>query len=370
LPTKSPANLSVNLDLLRAIAVLLVLAQHLLRRFQFGAHAPPMGTFGVLIFFVHKCLVLMYSMQRSELEGRSLVGSFYLRRIFRIYPLSMLAVLTAVALHLDSGVHGIPGLSRAAPVSAGRIFSNLLLVQNLVKPGSIINVLWSLPYEVQMYIFLPFLFLWIRRKRGAVWPLCALWIVSLVPAVAQMKLAPLTGPSSVMRRLTLLQMVPNFLPGIIAFVLPNVPRIKSYLWPVFISLLVGTYLVYPADAMGWALCLALGLAIPFFGEIQTSWLRWISNRIATYSYGVYLSHQFCIWFVDDPLSSSPWWGKLAVLSVLLIGAPIVLYHAIEKPMIHVGAGLAKRWSARIPQTGSIDMTNLTVDVNAQSRVDS
>jgi peptidoglycan/LPS O-acetylase OafA/YrhL len=349
LPTKFSPKLSANLDLLRAIAVLLVLAQHLLRRFQFGARIPPMGTFGVLIFFVHTCLVLMYSMQRSGLDGRSLAGNFYLRRIFRIYPLSMLAVLTAVALHLDSGVHGVPGLSRAAPVSVGRIFSNLLLVQNVVKPGSIINVLWSLPYEVQMYIFLPFLFLWIRKKRGALAAMCVLWVVSLVPAVLQMKLAPLTGPSSLLRRMALLQMVPNFLPGIIAFVLPHMPKIKSYLWPVFIFLLVGTYLVYPVDAMGWALCLALGLAIPFFGEIQTPWLRWISNRIATYSYGVYLSHQFCIWLVDDPLSSYAWWGKLAVLTVLLIAVPIVLYHAIEKPMIRVGAELAEKWSARLPQ---------------------
>jgi peptidoglycan/LPS O-acetylase OafA/YrhL len=77
--------------------------------------------------------------------------------------LSMLAVLTAVALHLDS-VRGPPGLSRVAPVAIGRTFSNLYLVQNLMKPGSIINVLWSLPCEVQMYVFLPFLFLWVRGK--------------------------------------------------------------------------------------------------------------------------------------------------------------------------------------------------------------
>jgi peptidoglycan/LPS O-acetylase OafA/YrhL len=286
-------------------------------------------------------------MERSGLDGSALFGNFYIRRMFRIYPLSMLAVLTAVTLRLDSGVGGTPGLSRAAFVGLGRIFSNLFLVQNLVKPGSIINVLWSLPYEVQMYVFLPFLFLWIRKKRKAVWPLCLLWLLSLVPAVIQMKLAPLTGPASMLRRLTLLQMVPNFLPGVIAFVLPHTPKIKSFLWPVFIFGMVGAYVALPVTSMGWVLCLLLGMAIPRFYEIRTNWLRVVSNRIATYSYGVYLSHQFCIWFVDDPLSSFSAWVKIPVLALLLIGVPIVLYHSVEKPMIRVGAALAEKWSARM-----------------------
>jgi len=221
------------------------------------ADIPLMGAFGVLLFFVHTCLVLMYSMQRSELDGPALVGNFYVRRIFRIYPLSILAVLTAVALHLDSGVQGVPGLSRAAPVALGRIVSNLLLMQNVIKPGSIINVLWSLPYEVQMYIFLPLLFMWIRGKRNSLWHLCALWVAAVVVAITQTKLMPYVGPGNVLRRLTLLQYVPNFLPGIIAFVLPHTPKIRSYLWLPFVLLLVPAYLIFPADAVGWALCLIL-----------------------------------------------------------------------------------------------------------------
>jgi peptidoglycan/LPS O-acetylase OafA/YrhL len=343
-----PAKLSANLDFLRALAVLLVLAQHILNRFQvgpmMGIQIPPIGTFGVLLFFVHTCLVLMYSMERSHLEGAALAGNFYVRRLFRIYPLSMLAVLTAVALHLDA-VQGIPGLSHAAPVSMGRIFSNVFLVQNLMRPGSIINVLWSLPYEVQMYVFLPFLFLWIRDKRNAVWRLSLLWVISVVLAIARTQIAARGAPVGLMSRLSLLEFVPNFLPGIIAFALLHRPRMKSYLWPAFILLLVATYSILPTSGIGWTLCLLLGVGIPFFGEIQTRWLRAISHRIATYSYGIYLSHQFCIWFVADPMASSPLWSRILVLTGMLIAIPIVLYHTIEKPMIKVGADLAERWSA-------------------------
>jgi peptidoglycan/LPS O-acetylase OafA/YrhL len=106
------------------------------------------------------------------------------------------------------------------------------------------------------------------------------------------------------------------------------------------------YSIFPSTQTGWILCLILGVAIPFFGEIQTRWLRWGSNRIATYSYGVYLSHQFCIWFVADILGLWPAWIKMPVLAVLLIGIPISLYYAIEKPMIRIGIRLTERWNTR------------------------
>jgi len=341
--------LSFNLDLLRAVAVIFVLAQHLLNRFYFanlGVAGPTIGTFGVLIFFVHTCLVLMYSMERSGLEGLPLASNFYIRRIFRIYPLSILAVLSAVALHLDSGLHGVPGLSHAAHIDFGRIVSNLLLIQNMVKPGSIINVLWSLPYEVQMYIFLPILFLWIRRWRISAQFLCVLWALSALLAFGHMQLSWENGYVVGLQRLNIVQYFPNFLPGIIAFRMEHVARIKSVLWLPFIILLAIVYVLIPHTAVGWTLCLVLGIAIPFFGEISTPWLRWISHRIATYSYGIYLSHQFAIWFVSDRIASFPIWSRVAILILLLVGLPVALYHGIEKPMIKVGVRVAEKWGSR------------------------
>ncbi len=154
-----PKGLSANLDFLRSVAVLLVLAQHLSRRtVGEGSDAIPtshLGLFGVLIFFVHTSLVLMYSMERSGLRRFSLARDFYVRRIFRIYPLSILAVLAAVVLHLNSNINGIAGLSHGPLPGWKAILAQVLLVQNLVHVKSIVNVLWSLPFELQMYVFLP-----------------------------------------------------------------------------------------------------------------------------------------------------------------------------------------------------------------------
>jgi peptidoglycan/LPS O-acetylase OafA/YrhL len=346
-------SLSANLDLLRAIAVVLVLAQHLARRMYVenfaGMPTSSWGVFGVLLFFVHTCLVLMYSMERSHLTGWQLLTNFATRRIFRIYPLSVLAVLTALALHLDSDINGIRGLSHGQFPGIVCTASNLLLVQNLTNVKSIVNVLWSLPFELQMYAFLPFLFLWIRRgspsgatrTRSMVWPLLALWIASVGMAAAQPHI-PHFG------RLSILLFLPSFLPGVLAYALRHRPRMASALWPVFILLLVVVYAIRPILSTGWFLCLILGLMIPSFREIQSPWLRWISNRIATYSYGIYLSHQFAIWAAFGVLATHSLAVKIPVLVVMLVALPVLLYHAIEKPMIGVGVRLAGRFAAPEP----------------------
>ena len=315
---------------------MLVLIQHLFRRLnieQIGwIPTTSLGRFGVLLFFVHTCLVLMWSMQRSNLSGWSLLKNFHIRRIFRIYPLSILTVLLALMLHLNSGVNGIAGLSYGSFPGKRVAIANLLLVQNLTASQSIVNVLWSLPFELQMYLFLPFLFLLIRNRRAFL-PLLAVWSVAVVAGLFQIH----TLHSKL---LSILQFVPNFLPGVIAFALPHRPRLRSFLWPVAIFGIIGAYTLFPNDLMGWVLCLILGLSIPFFAGVSNAWVRWGSNRIATYSYGIYLSHQFCIWIAFGTLAAYSYWVRIPVLIALLFTIPVFLYHAIEKPMIQVGVRVA------------------------------
>jgi len=58
---------SANLDVLRAIAVLMVFFYHLLEYGYFSERrVNRLGQFGVLIFFVHTSLVLMMSMERNS----------------------------------------------------------------------------------------------------------------------------------------------------------------------------------------------------------------------------------------------------------------------------------------------------------------
>jgi hypothetical protein len=191
-----------------------------------------------------------------------------------------------------------------------------------------------------MYLLLPFLFAWVQRGR-VLGMLLALWTASLFAAWGQPHV-------SVLSRASLLLFGPCFLAGILAFALPRTPRLRSFLWPMFVCALVVAYALRPVLSTGWFLCLLLGIGIPFFQEIHNKPLRVISNRIAVYSYGIYVSHQFCIWFAMAVLAGRPAWLRIAVLTTSLVVVPILLYHGIERPMIQAGIWLASR-RARKPE---------------------
>jgi hypothetical protein len=71
--------------------------------------------------------------------------------------------------------------------------------------------------------------------------------------------------------------------------------------------------------------------------------------------------------VDDPLSSLSTRVKIPVLTLLLIGVPIVLYHSIEKPMIRVGAALAEKWSGRmLPAVSAANDRGVPSESNVQA----
>jgi peptidoglycan/LPS O-acetylase OafA/YrhL len=329
------SSVSPNLDLLRSMAVLMVLFDHLCRHYyldhigRFGV--VDIGIFGVLLFFVHTSLVLMQSMRRSGFTGASLMKNFYIRRLFRIYPLSILTVLAAVALHLHANGRGIVFGPRP---QALELVSNLLLVQNLTYSDSIVGPLWSLPIEVQMYLLLPFLFLW---RKPPVWALIFLW-----GACGILGHFPQTVPA--LGWFTLLLYVPNFLPGIIAYNLPERRMIPSYFWGPFILVLAFLYTLSPSRRGGAILCLLLGSMIPLFREITFSPLVKLSKWIATYSYGIYLAHSFCIWLALTVLHS---WALFVVMIVVL---PVALYHGIEHPAIELGTRLAGKFSShRLPK---------------------
>ena len=88
---------AANLDILRSVAVSLVLLDHVLETMsaehpalQFHPYDWCAGRLGVLMFFVHTSLVLNFSMARLRAGGLDLLRSFLVRRAFRLYPLSIL----------------------------------------------------------------------------------------------------------------------------------------------------------------------------------------------------------------------------------------------------------------------------------------
>lgn len=327
---------SPNLDSLRAVAILTVVISHLPSSVGLGDDAfwglESIGRMGVRMFFIHTSLVLMMSLRRLEAHG-GFIWRFYVRRAFRIYPLSILIVLFAYGLDL-------PRWFRLSPEPFGqvRLLSNLLLAMNITDSLPAVGPLWSLPYEVQMYIFLPFIYLAAKKIRN---PLLILGGGFLIWFIDDQLYKRAGFPE-------LLQYAPWFFMGTAAYFMWGQRRFSTrYYYPCLLVLIAVPFAwwktvgAYKAGWVEWAVGIAFALTLPLFHEAKCDWLNCGAHYIAKYSYGVYLTHGTILWFTVEKLAghSSIW--RLPLCVALLIVVPVILFHAIEDPFIRIGSRLAK-----------------------------
>lgn len=332
---------SPNLDFLRALAVMFVFVDHLLlthgiQRILFFSPAD-LGRVGVYFFFVHTSLVLLMSLERTQLSGIRKVLHFYLRRMFRIYPLAIFFVLLVYLCNVPYDVWG----AGTAPHDVQTIVANLLLAQNVAGKSSLIGPLWSLPLEVQMYLLLPLVFFVVQRISRRT--LLLLWAAATLSAIVYL---PYSHSGRILWRLDLILFVPCFLGGAVAYQLARRagrPLLPGWLWPLAITAVLGVYLAFERERYGWLACLLLGLSVPFFSQIDSGVVNRLASRIATYSYGIYLSNIAILWFAFRVCSR--WLPEPATWAVFVLCAlivPAACFYAIERPLMRLGGRLADR----------------------------
>lgn len=330
-----------NLDFLRACAVLFVVCAHFLVFAHVSRIGPlklgGIGPWGVWIFFVHTSLVLTLSLDRQARQwpGRRLLGPFLIRRTFRIFPLSVVVVMLVRYLSLPVG-HLEDGQFVPAHVGVGGYFANLLLVQNITHSESVVAPLWSLPYEMQMYLLLPALFLLARSTRTAI-PLFGIWLIGLIPALRPWYFDKSGVPD-------LLAYAPYFLSGVLAYKMTALVRVRlpAVLWPVTLAAITALYLRDPSTVHGHGPigALLIGVAIPHFEQMRQPVVVAISHKVAQYSYGIYLTHFICIWLAFQGPVHLTTLARWVVFLVIGAAAPVALYHGVEAPMIRIGQRIA------------------------------
>jgi peptidoglycan/LPS O-acetylase OafA/YrhL len=348
---------SRNLDLLRSFAVLLVVGFHLAKLFNWQPAAlrvTDFGLLGVMLFFVHTTLVLMFSLERLHAEsGQSLFVPFMIRRCFRIYPLAILVVSFAYLFHIPSDLQF--GKFNLLHQSAGNLLANLFLIQNVTQQKANPGVLWSLPLELQMYVALPALFLfssWVRSWWGMIvfwWSVVALWFaVGFSTGMLPLSEGGIRSPAEAFLKFT--RFVPCFLPGIVAYKLWGRSRfLPAPSWLTFLGVCCGVFLwlsgKHPIE-MGWFICFAIGLGVSFFREMRENFVTRSAQRIARYSYGIYLLHYFAIWVGFVVCRGLGRGLQVAIFAALLISLSALLYHAVEAPMIAIGVNVSERFMRR------------------------
>jgi peptidoglycan/LPS O-acetylase OafA/YrhL len=184
----------ISIDMLRGIAVLLVLFSHLPFSMQAAAHdhgvvranisvfsdwsvhALKFGRFGVHLFLVISgfCIHMQWARYRTVDRKIEFLG-FWKRRLRRLYPPYAMAVLLSLAgLFLLFGVvgHARGGLATRfgypnVSLLAVDLLLLLLLLQNVNDASTRIGngPFWTLALEEQLYV-LYFPLLWMRRRLG------------------------------------------------------------------------------------------------------------------------------------------------------------------------------------------------------------
>jgi peptidoglycan/LPS O-acetylase OafA/YrhL len=331
-------NRAENLDALRGIAVILVLASHsyiaAVPSFaQWEATNINLGTIGVLIFFCVSGYVISWSIaDLTGVGGWHPVCIFGIRRIFRLMPAY---IILAVALMLFV----IPNEERNAINSAFGRAPVAYLIEFLTFTTSFANeptpfggLEWTLSYEVIFYLFCAVYLLFNKILNDKI------YLIGVALALSFITLLP-TGTFNNVPQVMCLRFE-FFLVGVIVFLLKKDACRNFLLWSLcalsVVTILARCSLTTLAYHRLYSETLASPVALLiFFGTI--AWGRRLPAllaKIGIISYSVYLLHPAMPILL--PVTWMPIWGRLSVWTASSLVCASLVYVVIERPSIRLG----------------------------------
>ena len=304
------------------------------------------GVGAVVLFFAISGFVLSGSLSRSSPPHVARSLKFFIARVFRIYPASVVTILIFATLFFANGAYlGSPEAYR--PFA---LLRNLLLLD-----ASINGVMWTLQIELLAVPLILLMFLG-QKRWGAVVPISALCVM-----------VPLSFAQSWNHALGLanLGMIYAFIPGIIAFVAGQ--RLIDQ-WadrtPILFTIAVVAFLAC-RPLIGWfstwtifAEALIAGVIVGFLafgrlGQLGRVFDLGIVRFYGRISYSFFLLHPLTllvIWKMPETLGAMITWGipKLVVAFGLFFVSVAVItplawanYHYVERPGVITGRRLLK-----------------------------
>ncbi|HEY5345205.1 MAG TPA: acyltransferase [Verrucomicrobiae bacterium] len=295
------------------------------------------GYRGVELFFVISGFILGLPFAAHYLADAPAVkiGKFYLRRLTRLEPPYVLALLLFYAAAV--GLHDIHAQDP-------NFFSGLLLrlgyAHSIVRglPPKLDGVTWTLEVEVQFYLLVPLL---AKIFKLAAAPRRLILIAAIFTA-------PLLANFVPRSELTLPGFIQYFLTGFLLADLHSTGAgagkisARSYDWLAMGALLA--LALTPDTIVLWQLFPWL-LAMLFIGALRGNWFTTILRRpvIATLGgmcYSLYLLHYPLFSFIATKIISSGVTMPIACLRLGLVGLPVVVgagiayYILIERPCMN------------------------------------
>ena len=160
-----------NLNALRFVAALMVVIHHI-EQFKDVFHLPNnwshtiifnIGKLGVVLFFSLSGFLITYLLLiEKKMAGTVSVGSFYMRRILRIWPLYFLIIIIAIFLLPFIPAFQIPGSELIHDNLFKKVLLFVFFLPNLLlavyNPIPFAAQTWSIGTEEQFYLFWPWIF--------------------------------------------------------------------------------------------------------------------------------------------------------------------------------------------------------------------
>jgi peptidoglycan/LPS O-acetylase OafA/YrhL len=137
------------------------------------------GEYGVFVFFLVSGFIVP-----ASLERRGSVRSFWVSRLFRLYPFYLLA-LVLLALLTVAHLGTLRGMAQEPGTSA---LGQLLMMSDVLSTPDVPYTVWTLAYEMVFYLLITLLFtLGLHRRSGTfaiVFAVAALGVGGRLPASA------------------------------------------------------------------------------------------------------------------------------------------------------------------------------------------
>jgi peptidoglycan/LPS O-acetylase OafA/YrhL len=187
-------------------------------------------------------------------------------------------------------------------------------------------------------------------RGGARIIVLVVWPLSVVIAIVAWKLN---------LRFTVARYAPCFVAGIACFGLLGKRRpVPFFFFPLAVLVLLLAYMTayrrFGLQAgLGILATFSVGAMLPFFARMRSPALKWTSQTVAKYSYGIYLFHTPCIWIAFGKMSGLGVVGSSFCLLALIGATSAVGYHLIEEPLIRVGRRLAAQLTGTAAVTRSV-----------------
>lgn len=336
-----------SIDVLRGLAAILVVIQHSVEHYDNALihyvqqNVINFGQIGVLVFFMISGYVIPYSQTGS---GRDL-GSFWLARVFRIYPLYIFVILVNLFITFALFRSVVPNLG-------GTLLAHLIFVQEWVGLPNFGGPSWTLFLELVWYgLFAVLVFA--RREKDAgllYWGLMACLAAFLVVNLVLQRQLPF-GKIAFLVSFFLGYVTYLFRTGTLPFA-----RYRLYFstsLALTLVIMCVSYAVFRDDAkpgisflcivLNWLTATAVFLGLLF---LKSGGYSRVLVYLGTISYSIYLLHDTVVYLFRYSRIDSMIYVPLTL--PITVALAHLTYTYVERPGIRVGKILTGRPKAQVP----------------------